>query len=208
MFSSALIQFPTIDSKISVVNHSFTKRIITPAHIKFKKSFIQVSSIDSRKGIKELLDYFSVHPDSSLTLVGSGDLVELVVQYENRYANIHYAGYISSFDELEELYKENCFLLMNSHRSKGWEELFGMSIIEGMACGCVPITTDHSGPKEIIKPYENGIICQEGSITEGIAVASQMTQKEYDRYRINSINTGKGYYMENMKSRWHPIFDS
>jgi len=43
------------------------------------------------------------------------------------------------------------------------EELFGISIIEGMACGCVPLTTDHSGPKEIITSGINGFISKEHS---------------------------------------------
>ncbi len=195
------------ESKISVVNHSYTKKIITPDYKCLEKTFIQVSSMDYRKGIEELLDFFSINSDYSLTLVGTGELSELVQEYSKKYPNIHYAGYIKRFEELEALYKENCFLLMNSHRYHGWEELFGISIVEGMACGCVPITTDHSGPKEIISTNVNGIICNEGEIHDAIEAVSHIEQSDYNQYRLNAIKTGMCYYVENMASRWRAILD-
>ena len=49
-------------------------------------------------------------------------------------------------------------LVLPSYKFHAWEELFGMVIIEAMACGAVPIATDCIGPKCIIENQTNGIL--------------------------------------------------
>ena len=82
-----------------------------------------------------------------------------------------------------------------------------MVIIEGMTCGCVPITTDHIGPKEIISQNIDGIICSEGDIFSGIQKAIDMNNFDYQVMRKNAIEKGQKYYYELMSTRWEKIFE-
>lgn len=191
--------------RISVVNHSYPQEI----QIEWKKNkentFIQVSNLSPKKGVAQLLEYFASHPELELMLVGRGELQHLVEDYSSRYHNIVYAGFISDFSRLERLYKDNCFLLLNSQRTLEWEELFGMVLVEGMACGCVPIATDHPGPQEIITNGMNGMLCAEHDIFKGIECAVQMSSDDYSLMRKNSILRGQSFYCGRVACKWNWI---
>lgn len=194
--------------KISVVNHSYTEKVFPSPHRIKDKSFLYVGRLTENKGIIELLDLFAKKTDNSqLTVIGSGNLEKNVRSYEQRYSNIHYRGYVAGFSNLIPLYKANSFLLLNSHRSNSWEELFGMVIIEAMACGCIPITTNHPGPKEIITDGVNGLICPEGAISNGIEKALLFSQHKYEKMRNSAIIKGSEYYYKNLAYRWKAILE-
>ena len=50
-------------------------------------------------------------------------------------------------EELAKILRMTKILLVPSRRVNGWEELFGIVIVEALACGCVVICSDHIGPK-------------------------------------------------------------
>lgn len=191
---------------ISIVNHSYPYEIKCSAEKPFSKSFIQVAALEPRKGIEEILIFFSRHSDYSLTIVGRGVLEPMVIQYAEKYKNIEYKGYLEGFSNIEPVYKQNSFLIMNSKRTNGWEELFGMAIIEAMACGCVPIAVDHPGPLEIIENNKNGILCKENEISAAIIKAGSISNDTYNIMRREAIASASSYSSENMSSRWIEIF--
>lgn len=192
--------------KISVVKHSYN--IDIPSHQKTKNNrFIYVGRLIPSKGIKELLDIFSNNTDMELIIVGTGELHELVAKYADKYPNIEFKGYINGLKNLIPLYQSASFVLMNSKRTDNWEELFGISLIEGMAAGCVPITTDHSGPMEIITISKNGFICKENLIFEGIQKAKMLTDTEYYNMQKSAIETGQSYHSKIIANRWRKILD-
>lgn len=191
--------------QISIVNHSYNITLSAQNKDTKENSFIFVGRITPQKGIKELLKLFSACPQAKLTIVGDGPDVDLVKDYSTRYKNIEYKGYIKCIQDLIPLYQSSSFIVMNSQRLDGWEELFGISLIEGMSCGCVPITTDHSGPKEIITNKVNGIICKEGDIAKGIEQAINMKNEEYLSMRYNSIKRGNDYTIEKIALKWNEI---
>lgn len=195
------------NDKISVVNHSYPYIIDVDNFKKKELTFLQVSKLSKSKGIEELLMYFSKHPEIQLTFVGEGELEPMVRVYSLQYENINYLGYISDFAQLVQIYKQNSFLLLNSHRTKIWEELFGMVLVEGMACGCVPVTTNHSGPCEIISQGIDGFCLPEGDISIGIDKCVEMSQKEYDSFRYQAIKKGQSFYCEKIAVRWSKIFE-
>lgn len=194
-------------TKISVVNHSYDVTINSITNNKKENRFISVCMLSKYKGVDELLEYFKGHPEAHLTLVGKGDMVSIVKEYALQYPNIEYKGFIKGLINIIPIYMENSFLILNSKRTKSWEELFGMAIIEGMACGCVPITTDHHGPKEIISDGKDGFICREGEIGKGIDMALAMNDDEYQLLRKEAISTGQLYSAKNIASKWIKIFE-
>jgi len=194
------------ENRISVVYHSFTHFVETTDCCPKNCNFISVSRLSEDKGIPELLDIFSKHPEAQITFVGQGTLENMVQEYANQFSNIKYAGFINGAQNIIPLYKQNSFLIMNSQRANGWEELFGMSIIEGMACGCVPITTNHPGPKEIYVDGISGIMCEEREISHGIEKAIAMTNEEYNQYREKALSIGKSFHCDQISCRWDALY--
>lgn len=191
--------------RISVVNHSYNVKIVANQMQEKTNNFIYVGRLQQEKGIEELLFIFSKLSNADLMIVGKGPLQKCVEQYSSFYDNIKYMGYKENLSEILPLYMENSFLLLNSHRTKSWEELFGMAIIEGMSCGCVPIATNHSGPLEIIENGISGFICLEGRIEDAIIKALGLTNEEYNVIRQNTIRSGQQYRSEEMADRWEAI---
>lgn len=196
-----------IDSKVSVVYHSYTTQVY-PANEKKKENiFITVSALLPNKGIIELLDIFSKKPQSKLIIVGKGKLSETVKEYASRYPNIVFKGYIQNQSELFEIYKEASFFLLNSKKTATWEELFGMVLIESSACGLVPVAVNHSGPCEIIENGVNGILFPEGEIERSIECCINMDGNSFSKMRKASIENGQKYYVSKISRRWINILD-
>lgn len=193
------------NDKIFVVNHSYKNLVENVDLYTRNRNFIFVGRVNEKKGIEELLEIFSHNPNIHLSIVGEGPLVGLVKEYSERCDNICYVGFVKCFENLIELYKRHSYLVMNSHRVGAWEELFGMSLVEGMSCGCVPIATSHPGPMEIIEHGKTGFLCEEGMIRQMIDAAVGMSNEEYDAMRKNSILKGQSFYCKNIAKRWSSI---
>lgn len=194
-----------LKENISVVNHSFIRKVEVEFYQPKNLSFLCVALLAEHKGITELLDFFSNHPEVRITFVGKGILEDKVRKYAEKYNNIDYAGYINGSENIIPFYKTHSFLLLNSHRTSKWEELFGMAIIEGMSAGCVPIASDHPGPLEIIEHRKDGLICREGEMAEAIKYAIKMKDEEYIEMRCSAIKKGQTYYYKNIAQRWQPV---
>lgn len=194
-------------SNVTVVGHSYiTRPEITPVHRKDNR-FIMVGGLQANKGIEELLACFAARPNAYLTVVGMGPLEKKVREAESAYPNIRYAGFISDQQVLFRLYMEHSFILLNSKRMDGWEELFGMVLIEASACGLVPLAADHSGPCEIIRNGVNGIIFPEGGLTFAVEGCMAWSDEEYDQFRAAALENGRKYYVENMAGRWAKVLE-
>lgn len=195
------------EEKVIVVHHSH-KEPPAPAEAVCKRNrFIYVGRMVPEKGIGELLDIFGRRPEALFTVVGSGSEAAEVSCKSEICANIVYAGYIADRVYLSELYREHCFLVLNSHRTAGWEELFGIAIIEAMSNGVVPLATDHTGPCEIITNEENGLLCPEGEIEVLIDRAMRMDEAKYRLLRHNAIRTAQEYRCEQVAARWNRLFE-
>ncbi len=193
------------DEKVSVVNHSYVTPIIPKAEAKKTPVFIVVGGLVKHKGTEELLEIFSRRPDMRLIIVGKGEQRNLVESYSCKYSNIDYRGYISNQVELFKIYQEASFLILNSHKTVVWEELFGMVLVEASACGLIPIATDHSGPREIIHDSIDGFICEEGNIESGINKCLTLDDNSFVNMRNAAINNGRQYYMANIANKWRKI---
>lgn len=193
--------------KISVVNHSFNINIDTDGLCRFSKTFLCVGRLVKEKGIAQLLYIFSLHPEASISFVGKGEMEGLVKEYADKYTNIKYLGFIKGLQNLVPIYKAHSFLVLNSIKTPIWEELFGMALYEGMACGCVPLANRHSGPKEIITDGVDGFLCEENHIDELIEVALNMDEDSYNMVRTKAIERGQSFKSSVVAKKWNHIFE-
>ena len=205
---SELVRNGWVDEpSVTVVGHSYVTRPDTSASHPKDNRFIAVGALEPRKGIDELLACFAACPDAQLTIVGKGSLEDHVKAAVESHPNIQWLGYISDQKVLFQRYKEHSFFILNSKRTEGWEELFGMALIEASACGLVPLASDHSGPCEILRNGENGLVFREGELSAAVDECIGWSDEEYARVRAAAMDNGRRFYVENVAGRWSKVLE-
>lgn len=193
--------------KVTVVYHSYTIDL-QPSVMPPTNTYIYVGRMDKDKGVIELLDYFSKRSNLQLTLIGEGELDTLVKQATTDNHNIHYEGFIKGLSRLMPFYQKNCFFILNSKRTKNWEELFGQVLIESMSCGCIPISVNHSGPKSVINDGKNGLLFSEGDVNKALDNSTMLTIESVKRLREAAIQRGHMFSSRKIAELWKPVLEN
>lgn len=148
-----LVEYLNIpQEKIVVVYHSFDNSIFNDKSRCDKEQInvIFVGRLVIEKGIDDFLLIAKKNPRINFLIIGDGPEKEKIKSISNVEKNVSFMGFVSNKNILASHYKKSDFILLPSKRNLIWEELFGMVLIEAMACGCIPICTDHIGPKTIL----------------------------------------------------------
>ncbi len=114
----------------------------------------------------------------ALTMVGEG-LEEALIE-EDRQA-VTFCGAIREREELERLYLQADAVVISSIR-----EGFPLTLMEGMVCGCIPITTDVGAIAEFITHRHNGWLVGgsgETAVVEGLEEAFTVLAQDRDLCR-------------------------
>jgi len=119
--------------------------------------WITVARLVEGKGLRALIRIFRARAaaGATLTIVGDGPLrAELTALASDAPVSV------LPFDAaaLPDLLRRHHAFVLNSHRHGRWEELFGMVIVEAMACGLPVVATDCIGPRAIITSGEDGLL--------------------------------------------------
>lgn len=138
-----------------------------------KKQILMVGRIVKDKKLIEMIDFFysvkdkKEFEDYTLLIVGNRDLSE--IEYFNLLCSRQIPNRIRivtdvSFDTLVNFYRESEFFL----HAKGFMEdefenpilmeHFGMTTVEAMANGCIPIVINKAGQKEIVENGKSGFL--------------------------------------------------
>ena len=203
---SLLKNYDLDPSKINVVKHSVDRDFKTQkSEKKIAKSFIYIGRLRKDKGIEELIEIFSNQKDVSLTIIGKGELKEYVEKYSTNFDHIFYLNHINEKHKLSEVMKSKEFVVLNSKKTEKWEELFGMSLVEGMAHGLIPLAPNHPGPKEIVDP-NCGYLFEEGKLKQcldQILEEYPNCKSKQDFAKLKS----KQFEPEFISKLWKPILD-
>lgn len=202
-------------SQISVVYHSFEDKIFSSTTEKLydKESikFIYVGRLTESKGVINILNLFKKDhmKNMTITFVGDGDLVPEIKKIVQEYKNILYPGYISDLKELATLYKNSNFILLPSIKQKNWEEVFGMVLIEAMACGTVPIASNHMGPSEIIQDKISGFIIPEDNFELSVeTIIKNVDETYYYKLKEKAEKYSENFTLNNISKKWDLILNS
>ncbi len=187
------------DKEIFVVYHAYDEKIFFDQNLKKEIDFLYVGRLVKEKGIEELLDIFA-KKEETLLIVGEGVLEEKVRRYAKKYDNISYLPKQTK-KELAKFYNKSRFFLLNSQKTVFWEELFGMVLIESMACGSIPMATNHTGPQEILANGVYGILYNEGELE------TLLGSVEIQKKKFFIMKRAKEFTSENIKKRWRRILD-
>ncbi|MFY0631999.1 MAG: glycosyltransferase [Flavobacteriaceae bacterium] len=172
---------------------------------------IYVGRLIETKGIRELIELMQQLDSKKygLKIVGDGPLKKEVQTASEKYANIHYLGYVNDKKELFSLYSQSDVQLLFSKKStiNHWEELFGMVIIEAMYCGLVTIATKHVGPKSIIENGIDGFLVDEVSMMKETIKILEESSFKNDKMKLNTKKKAESFYKNNLSKKWAQVLD-
>ncbi|MFH1807283.1 MAG: glycosyltransferase family 4 protein [Pseudomonadota bacterium] len=166
--------------------------------------WITVARLAPGKGLEALIEVFR-HRDPAqarLTIVGDGPLEQ---DLRDRAAGTAVEIRPFSGEALPGWLRQHQGFVLNSHRHGRWEELFGMTLIEAMACGLPVIATDCSGPKELIVDGETGVLIPQ---QDEVALARALRRIEGDsELRLGLRTRGlelidRCYDLERIAQQW------
>ena len=214
-----LCQYMSVkSSSVTVVYHSFDNQVFQQmdhdaskiAPNKYKLKLIFVGRLIEEKGINELLVLARKLPECHFSIVGKGRLEPVVCSAAKELNNVDYLGFISNRSELAKVYQESDILLQPSKKTDDWEELFGMAIIEAMACETVPLTTDHVGPKNILQGCDLSVnLLQENQFVENVSHLISNYMKSNDllhKHKHIAKEISDIYALPSIALRWNNIF--
>ncbi|WP_441257262.1 glycosyltransferase [Vibrio sp. Vf1514] len=202
---------------IQVVYHCFNNEIFkitddfSNVDINHKQlNVIFVGRLVEEKGVREIISLAQSLPNNKFYIVGKGKLEDELKQAAEKQKNLEFIGYVANRDKLAELFRSSDILLQMSKKNSEWEELFGMAIIEAMACGVVPIATDHVGPNTILS--DNEILCENIVPEDGMIDIVCEKIKYYDTNREyllkcknESVKVADLYSLPNISKRWSMV---
>ena len=142
------------------IPHSVNTQRFFPIESREKNSIriLYVGRVVKEKGIQELSRVFELlgrrYPSLELVVVGDGPELEKLKGRKG----ISCKGHLEEESGLIREYQASDIFVQNSFRIAGWEELFGIALIEAMACGLPCIATDCVGPKELVNNGHTGFI--------------------------------------------------
>jgi glycosyltransferase involved in cell wall biosynthesis len=192
-----------IDNKNSIVIYNgigskfFEKNTeSTPAP---NNNIIFIGRLEKVKGVDILINAFSKvynkYPNAKLTIVGEGSQfneLEELAKTTSAKENIIFAGRQNNV--IDWLDDANIFVYPSI-----WEEGFGISVVEAMARGCIPITFNKGGLPEIIDNEKNGYIVNivdDTELANIIIKAINLPSDKKQKMKNNAIATAGKYTIE------------
>ena len=129
--------------------------------------FLYAARLETHKGIRETVAFFTAHPQYHLKITGDGSQKAWLVHYlaQKKPANIEYLGVVDRAHYFELLSRCHAFVALYAH------EAFGISPVEALACGKPVLALSSGALPEIIAHQKNGYIVQdrtEKNILDGV----------------------------------------
>lgn len=177
-----------------------------------KNSFLFVGRISRNKRIDNLIKtfyYLKKHiPSIKLYIVG-GDWEGIKKELENLVSglklekNVFFVGEKRGKSVLEYYAKAKFFVSASQY------EGFGISTIESMAAGCIPIVNDIEAFRYFVKDEENGFILNFSNHKEAARKIYEITKrKDLERIRKNAQKTAKEYDWSNTIKKLVEVYES
>lgn len=164
------------------------------------KTLIFIGKLIPEKGIDKILSFAEENPSYKVTIIGDGPLKNKVLQSAKIFPNIRYLGFIRNRHEIYNHLHESTFFYLPSIKTHRWEELFGISIIEAMSCGCICFCSNHVGPRQIIHDKVNGFLLEENHTSRDII--NLINNSDLEMISENAIIEVKKYSLETVQGLW------
>jgi len=149
-----------------------------------------VGAFEERKGVPQLLaaweEMSDVAPDLSLQVIGVGKLEREVEEWCKRH------GVAFSVDpprtDVHMAYSKSRVVVLLSQRTPRWREQVGLPIVEGLAHGCVIVTTTETGVARWLEEAGHTVLPTDASSREvALAISLAATQGPSDHAVLDSL---------------------
>jgi glycosyltransferase involved in cell wall biosynthesis len=175
-----------------------------------KYDIISLSRLDKNKNISLLLNVIAKLKNTinvQVLIAGDGSeynnlkIEAKLLAIEN---NVHFIGWVEEDEIINIFNNAKIFVLC----SKG--EGFPLSLLEAMACGCVPIVTDVGDVSDVVLNDLNGYIIKDYSNENQMAAIIESLIKSPDKIKKLSFKAKEvktKYSFENVEEIWEKIFN-
>lgn len=168
---------------------------------------LYVGEVSEKKGIKVLINLMKQLPDSkvSLTIVGNGPLVSQIKAVAE---NINYLGPVYDREKLAKVMAEHDVLMLLSQKTKTWEELFGIVLVETIAAGCSVIASNHIGPRGILASIGGRGLFNEKDLKGVLKLVNSMIQDPSVVEELTKVQSiAEAYSTEFVREQWYRELD-
>jgi len=157
-----------------------------------KVTILFVGRLVEEKGILDLMNSVS-GLDIKLKVVGDGPLKKEVIGLARRFGtDMEFLDSVDYF-KMPEIYNSCDIFCLPSKPNKIWEEQFGYSLIEAMACG-KPVVSTLSGSIHEVVDKKIGILVKPGSVEELRSALIKLIEDK--KLRENSGKNGRKRVLE------------
>lgn len=198
----------------SVVGHSFDAgAFFGPAQDEVTARPVRLAYVGRLEQPKGILDFLELAQRDypfpvEFHIVGKGEQQAAVdAAVAACPGRLFYAGYIHEAKRLGEFFRSMDFLLNPAQRTAGWEELFGMTLIEAGACGVISWATAHPGPLEILEHSPAGGCLPESDFMQQVMqrVADDLPRLHERKQQLAAHFAA--YALGPVAQRWRAVLD-
>jgi glycosyltransferase involved in cell wall biosynthesis len=191
-----------------VINNAYDSKLYIQSTDIKTKDFVFLGRLVSDKGADMCIDLISHlnlnHQERfTLTIIGDGPEMEKLknkVIELNLNKQVSFLGFLPPTSIQFEL-RQHYFLLVPSR----WEEPFGIVVLEGMGCGCIPIVSDGGGLPDAVG--NAGVIFKRNSIIDLVTKTTELLNNKNLQKQLRENMEGHlvSHTIENIAQRY---FDS
>lgn len=167
-----------------------------------------VGRIIKEKGIEDLLRAAEVLKDINFVFVGSGSFDYKLK--ECSLPNVKYLGEVRDRERLSSIFSESHVFVLNSYKIEGWEELYGIVLLEALASGTCVISTDCVGPKEIVS-FELGFLIPQKNFSrlkETLEYCYNHKKEMIVKGKAGRLFVEKNYDINKLSEKWNEVLKS
>lgn len=195
-FTSKKTAKPWFDNKIISSENKIAECVEGSTHFKYdasiqkeENSFLWVARLDANKDPLTILhafsEYIKTEPKAILNMIYENTTllaeVKNLINIKAINNNVNLIGALNH-DDLEKWFQKSTFFILGSHKEGG-----PISLIEAMACGCIPIVTNIPAHFAMTNQGKCGFLFESGNKNELIEILRNLKNVNLDKMREKVI---------------------
>lgn len=149
-----------------------------------------VGRLVKHKRVDRVLRITATHSRFRAVIIGDGPEEDSLrkmardLSIENR---VHWCGRVTEEEKLERLRECDFVLLLSEEvQETGHVEGFGIALLEGIACGAVPVTSGSGGMRDIVRSEAYGVELSEDVGADGLRLLKVARSREELQFRLEN----------------------